>query len=112
MRSWSVWDHGLLLKRQRNRQSQSPSWNYSPCTTVEILQVSCMAGGLFNPYTHVFLIVCFDCCGKCSVEVNHVLPTVDAMITSYASAYTDIRRLLARDCWPRFKLSRFYPRYN
>src|SRR3546814_7457881 len=41
-----------------------------------------------------------------------MLPSVEAMITSFAAAYTDIRRLLARDCWPRFKLSRFYPAFN
>ena len=29
-----------------------------------------------------------------------------------ASAYAEIRQLIARDTWPRFVLSRFYPQYS
>lgn len=47
-----------------------------------------------------------------SLAVSRSLPEVEAMATCFAAAYTDIRRLLARDCWPRFKVSRFYHAYR
>lgn len=41
-----------------------------------------------------------------------MIPVVEGLANSFATAYADIRQLLARDCWPRFMLSRFYPAYQ
>ena len=36
---------------------------------------------------------------------------LDALVEALAQAYLEVRGLLAGDTWPRFRASRYYPRY-
>src|SRR5690554_1605144 len=38
--------------------------------------------------------------------------TLDALVESMAQAYLEVRKLLARDTWPRFRSSRHFPAYQ
>ena len=43
-----------------------------------------------------------------AASLHQATNQLGTLMNAYSEAYTDIVRLLARDCWPRFKASRFY----
>lgn len=49
---------------------------------------------------------------KAAVRPEQAAKQLEALMQAYGQAYFDIRILLARDSWPRFRLSRYFPQYK
>lgn len=54
----------------------------------------------------------FEGAADSNEESTRVRAQAEEIRTAFAAAFAEIRQLIARDTWPRFVLSRFYPQYN